>query len=109
MAKKRVKATSSTSSNLDIPEDEQWRLINESGILKTASEAAMPVPLAQTSKTVSLAEEVADAFLYITPFSFLLLMMEMYIYLSIYLSDLPDIVYTVLFTTNTARTQPWTR
>jgi hypothetical protein len=83
MAKKRVKATSSTSSNLHIPKDEQWRLINESGILKTASETAMSKLPAQTSKIVSLVEELADAFLYITPFSFLLLMMEMYIYLSI--------------------------
>jgi hypothetical protein len=85
MAEKGVKATSSTSSNLHIPKDEQWRLINESGILKTASETKPPT---QSSKTVSLAEEVADAFLYITPFSFLLLMMEMYIYLSKYVISL---------------------
>jgi hypothetical protein len=90
MAKKRVKATSSTSSNLHIPKDEQWRLINESGILKTASETPVSKQPAhwQASETVSLAEEVADAFLYITPFSFLLLMMEMYIYLSISLISL---------------------
>lgn len=55
----------------DIPEHEQWRLIEESGVLKKVKEA-------EREESPLLAEEIADAFLLITPISFLLLMMEMY-------------------------------
>ncbi|KAG5716533.1 hypothetical protein E4T56_gene16328 [Termitomyces sp. T112] len=63
----------------DIPEEEQWRLINKSGVLKKLKTA--PEPRMEDMKTLDpLAEEILNATLYIIPISFLLLLMEILIH-----------------------------
>lgn len=59
----------------DIPEDEQWRLINESGILNKANSAHD-----REDESVPLAEEIFNAITIIIPISFLLLLMEILIH-----------------------------
>ncbi len=74
------------SEGLDIPEDEQWRLIQESGVLNQiplekppgGSTAFHPPPADVQDEDSSLSDEIFNAILYIIPFSFCLLMMEMY-------------------------------
>lgn len=57
-----------------IPEDEQWRLVNESGILKKIKD----IPPEDTDEGLPpLAEEIFNAIVLIMPMSFLLLLMEM--------------------------------
>jgi hypothetical protein len=77
---KHRRATSKTpepSQKLEIPEDEQWRLINETGILKEA----IPKPNAPTiEEETSLAEEMFGTVTLIIPFSFLLLMFDMCVF-----------------------------
>ncbi|KAH0587475.1 hypothetical protein H2248_006257 [Termitomyces sp. 'cryptogamus'] len=64
----------------DIPEEEQWRLINKSGVLKKLKTA--PEPRMEDMKTLDpLAEEILNATLYIIPISFLLLLMEMCVFI----------------------------
>jgi hypothetical protein len=68
-------------SMTEIPEEEQWRLVNESGILgKVSSTPRKQVPNDEDEPTI-LAEEIFSAALLIIPFSFLLLMMEMFVLL----------------------------
>ncbi|KAF5393685.1 hypothetical protein D9757_000105 [Collybiopsis confluens] len=58
---------------IDISEQEQWRLINESGVLhKIADQTPNPEPL-----PYSLIDEILDTSLFIIPFWSLLLLMEM--------------------------------
>jgi hypothetical protein len=65
-------------SGLEIPEDEQWRLINSTGVLKQAIPRQTATPTtADLEKGLSLADEIFNTGLLITPFSFLLIMMEM--------------------------------
>lgn len=64
------------NEKLDIPDDEQWRLINESGLLKKL-DAASPELSTEAPDEISLGDEVFDAALLVIPFSFLLLMMDM--------------------------------
>jgi hypothetical protein len=66
---------------LEIPEDEQWRLINSTGVLKQAVPSTPAA--ADSEKGISLADEIFNATLLITPFSFLLIMMEMCVVFSV--------------------------
>ncbi|KIY73675.1 hypothetical protein CYLTODRAFT_416706 [Cylindrobasidium torrendii FP15055 ss-10] len=80
-----TKASEPSIQDMEIPEEEQWRLINESGILSE-------VPLARPEgghrveekedvpEEEVFAEEVFDAVLYIVPFSFCLLLMEILVH-----------------------------
>ncbi|KAF8915960.1 hypothetical protein CPB85DRAFT_389537 [Mucidula mucida] len=76
------------SEGLDIPEDEQWRLIQESGVLNQiplekppgGSTAFHPPPADVQDEDSSLSDEIFNAILYIIPFSFCLLMMEILIH-----------------------------
>ncbi|KAF8741139.1 hypothetical protein AX14_005735 [Amanita brunnescens Koide BX004] len=67
------------NEKLDIPDDEQWRLINESGLLKKL-DAASPELSTEEPDEISLGDEVFDAALLVIPFSFLLLMMDILIH-----------------------------
>ncbi|KAJ7095298.1 hypothetical protein B0H15DRAFT_828932 [Mycena belliarum] len=58
--------------SINIPQEEQWRLINDSGVLKKVE---IPSPAG-----ISLGEELFNAVLFITPFTFLLLLMDVLIY-----------------------------
>lgn len=77
-----TKASEASIQEMEIPEEEQWRLINESGIL---TEVPLVRPEGghrveekeEAPEEESFAEEVFDAILYIVPFSFCLLLMEM--------------------------------
>lgn len=71
MAKRRA------DDGLSIAEDEKWRLIKEAGVLQHSELSDESEP------EIPLAEEIVDALLYITPCSFLLLLMEMYVQLKL--------------------------
>lgn len=66
----------SSSDMTDIPEEEQWRLFNESGALKKLQ----TTPEHIGSSDMPLVEEILNATLYIIPISFLLLLMEMCVF-----------------------------
>ncbi|SJL01939.1 uncharacterized protein ARMOST_05263 [Armillaria ostoyae] len=91
MANKRktanAKEPSSTTAKIpskpliQLSEEEQWRLINESGVLHQVA-AAEGAPSSEGIKQGKeedspLAEEIFDAVVLIIPFTFLLVMMEM--------------------------------
>jgi hypothetical protein len=72
-----VSESDSREPLIELSEEEQWRLINESGILNKAGVSDKPtVPLAVPES--DFADEVFNAILLIIPFSFALLLMEMY-------------------------------
>jgi len=81
MARNR-KANADTSSssespqNLEISEEEQWRLVNETGILKRAIPPSSAVVEVEEQEDTPLAEEIFNSVTLIIPFSFLLLMFE---------------------------------
>lgn len=78
--KLRREATASSAQSaepLDIPESEQWRLINESGILNSAPGPTGSEVQELEEEETPLAEEIFNSVIMIIPFSFLLLMMEM--------------------------------
>ena len=68
---------------IDITEDEQWRLINQSGILQNpalvqGSRVESTVDVEE--EEISLCDEIFNAVMLIIPFSSLLLLMEMYVF-----------------------------
>ncbi|KIM90705.1 hypothetical protein PILCRDRAFT_59483 [Piloderma croceum F 1598] len=77
----RRKATTKTPEppqELEISEDEQWRLINETGILKEAIPRRNTATL--DSEDTPLAEEIFGAVTLIIPFSFLLFLFDILIH-----------------------------
>lgn len=70
---------------IEISEEEQWRLINESGVFKIPRpdqpDQKLPIPPTSDDNTdnPTFGEEIFNTILYVVPFSFLLLMMEMYV------------------------------
>jgi hypothetical protein len=97
MAKKSSKTASSSASGvkpsslsdatprkplIEISEEEQLRLIEQSGVLKKFKGATEGENSALVTEYIEeklpLPEEIFNASLFIVPFSFLLLMMEMY-------------------------------
>lgn len=74
--KAKNKTSSNAPSGLEISEEEQWRLINQSGILKQA----IPRPRieeVQEEEDTSLGDEIFNSITMIVPFSFCLLLFEM--------------------------------
>jgi hypothetical protein len=79
---------------IEIPEDEKWRLINQTGILKSAALNSEPSTEslqgpALEEETLSTGDEIFNAILLIIPFSAILLLMEVYavaLPLSVYLN-----------------------
>ena len=57
----------------EIPKDEQWRIIQESGVLKSIGRDAKP----NMSQELDTLDRVFDTVLFVIPFSFLYLMMDM--------------------------------
>ncbi|KAJ7276290.1 hypothetical protein B0H12DRAFT_1199092 [Mycena haematopus] len=74
----RSKPKSPKSKLVEISEDEQWRLINESGVLKSGALKAVPSPSDDAGS--SLGEEIFSASLLIIPCTSLLLLMQILIY-----------------------------
>lgn len=67
---------------IEITEDEQWRLINQSGILQNRALGQEPRDESAVfleGEDLSLCDEIFNAVLLIIPFSSLLLLMEMYV------------------------------
>jgi hypothetical protein len=58
---------------IEIPEEEQWRIIKQTGILDAAQLQAQRVG----EERITLGDEIFNAVLLIIPFSSLLLLMEM--------------------------------
>jgi len=77
----------------DVPEDEQWRLVNESGILHKVSSIPTTQATNDEDDVTPLVEEIFGAVLLIIPFSFLLLMMEMFVSFSPCVLTLTDIFF----------------
>jgi hypothetical protein len=69
-------AEASQAPLIDIPEAEQWRIINETGVLHKLKESDTEKQMRDTEGT-TLADELFNALLYTIPFSSLLLLMEM--------------------------------
>jgi hypothetical protein len=61
---------------VDIPEDEQWRIINQTGILDRVQEADR-ASRAASHEPITLVDEFFNTLLYAIPFSSLLFLMEM--------------------------------
>lgn len=72
---KTVDETVQPANNIQISEEEQWRLINQTGILKDAM--PRPSPVVEEEEGLSFGDEIFNAIILIIPFSFLLLMFEM--------------------------------
>ncbi|KAF5387887.1 hypothetical protein D9615_000338 [Tricholomella constricta] len=73
----QVDSSEEPTGTTEIPEDEQWRLINDSGILNK-----LTIPRANDSdeEALPLAEEIFNAIVMIIPISSLLLLMEILIH-----------------------------
>ncbi|KAJ6516004.1 hypothetical protein C8R45DRAFT_1049479 [Mycena sanguinolenta] len=79
MRPRTSKPTQSPKAPLvEISEDEQWRLINQSGVLKT--DALRAVNSSTDKESLSLGEEIFSASLLIIPCASLLLLMQILIY-----------------------------
>lgn len=78
---KEEEEESSDSGGLELTEEEQWRLVNETGILKKlAAEPSRPAPRPsdEDEEDVSpFAEEIFQTTCFAIPMSFMLLLMEM--------------------------------
>lgn len=60
---------------IEIPEDEKWRLIRQSGLLKDLQ----PPDVEDDDEVFPLAQEIFNCAVLVVPFSFFLLMMEVYV------------------------------
>lgn len=78
-------ASASRSTAIDIPEEEQWRIIEQTGILKQAGTSGSKVPAegddGEDYEISPLADEIFRALYLAIPMSFMLLLMEMYVFI----------------------------
>ncbi|CCM05648.1 uncharacterized protein FIBRA_07878 [Fibroporia radiculosa] len=74
--KSKTQDTTSEPGLLDLSEDEQWRIVNQTGILKKLSSSERE-QRTEDEERVDFGDEVFNATLFIIPMSFLLLLMEM--------------------------------
>jgi hypothetical protein len=77
--KAKTKKTSTTlpEEHIEIPKVEQWRLINDTGILKQPIPSPRPTLASEDQEDTQLGAQIFNSIILIIPFSFLLLMMEM--------------------------------
>ncbi|KZT12712.1 uncharacterized protein LAESUDRAFT_808266 [Laetiporus sulphureus 93-53] len=71
---------SSPSGLLELSEDEQWRILNETGILKKYPRSSENNAEAEAVDSPGLADEVFNATLFIIPMSFMLLLFEILVH-----------------------------
>lgn len=77
MTRKNTKSPKKSPSNQpEISEEEQWRIINETGLLKQLSTSQRTPRVEEGEEGTPFAEEILDAMLLIAPFTFLLVMMD---------------------------------
>ncbi|KAI0366400.1 hypothetical protein BV20DRAFT_1046216 [Pilatotrama ljubarskyi] len=86
-AKQHAAEEASKTTAVDIPEDEQWRIIKETGILKQVSSGAATKNGAQAEgeededyEISPLADEIFRALYLVIPMSFMLLLMEILVH-----------------------------
>ncbi len=84
--KNQGKAAPSKGQEVDIPEAEQWRIIQESGILKQIPKDPKTTKTADAADGEEddlspFAEEVLNSMMLIIPMSFMLLLMDVYVVL----------------------------
>ena len=91
---------------VELSEEEQWRLVRESGVLKKLSADAAERE-ANLETSLSLGDEIFNAALLIIPFSSLLLLMEMYVARCCGVSVV-DMLSTALFDNSTVKRRLWT-
>lgn len=78
MARKNAKSTKNPpSSQPEISEEEQWRIINETGLLKQLPTSPRTIRGEEGVEETPFAEEILNSMLLIAPFTFLLVMMDM--------------------------------
>lgn len=76
MARKNAKGPKNSPSNQpEIPEQEQWRIINETGLLNQLPNSTNIARVEE--EETPFAEEILNAMLLIAPFTFVLVMMDM--------------------------------
>ncbi|KAJ8590308.1 hypothetical protein M405DRAFT_816436 [Rhizopogon salebrosus TDB-379] len=82
MARKRqtTQTVPAQKPPVEISEDEQWRLIQESGVLKKISDTPKPEEAVGNGEPLPLAEEIFNAVVLIMPFTFFLVMMDILIH-----------------------------
>jgi hypothetical protein len=80
MAKKRQTTQAETTPVqkplVEISEDEQWRLIEQTGVLRKISDTRKPVET-DNVEPLPLADEIFNAIVFIMPLTFFLIMMDM--------------------------------
>lgn len=96
MKRRAGKVNAERDKNLEIPEDEQWRIVEQSGVLRRAStktqadrisspNISSSEPTNETGEELSeddpnyFCDEIFNSILMIIPFSFLLLLMDVYV------------------------------
>jgi len=77
MACKNAKSTKNPpSSQPEISEEEQWRIINETGLLEQLPTSPRTIRREEGVEETPFAEEILNSMLLIAPFTFLLVMMD---------------------------------
>lgn len=76
MARKNAKDTKSPSNQPEISEEEQRRIIDETGLLKQLPSSPRTTRVKKEEET-PFAEEILNALLLVAPFTFLLVLMDM--------------------------------
>lgn len=79
MAKKRQTAQTTPVQKplVEISEDEQWRLIEQTGVLRKVAETRKPKETTDNVEPLPLADEIFNAVMFIMPLTFFLIMMDM--------------------------------
>ncbi|KAG1806899.1 uncharacterized protein HD556DRAFT_1224841 [Suillus plorans] len=82
MAKKRqtTQTTPVQKPLVDISEDEQWRLIEQTGVLRKVAETRKPKETTDNVEPLPLADEIFNAVVFIMPLTFFLIMMDILIH-----------------------------
>ena len=65
-----------SDTSADIPEDEQWRLVSESGVLQGLV-SQVPEQERETVETLTFGDEIFNTLVFIIPFSTLYFCMDM--------------------------------
>ncbi|KAM5532426.1 hypothetical protein V8D89_013920 [Ganoderma adspersum] len=122
--KNQSKAASSKGEAIDIPEAEQWRIIQESGILKQIPKDSKTPKTKDEADSEEddlspFAEEVLNSMMLIIPMSFMLFLMDVLVhfqygrhpeYFSIFLDRIAPgvpIISVFIFYSNRHKAHPW--
>ncbi|KAG2135918.1 uncharacterized protein EDB93DRAFT_796751 [Suillus bovinus] len=82
MARKRqtTETTPEQKPLVEISEDEQWRLIEQTGVLRKISDTRKPGETTDDVERLPLADEIFNAVVFIMPLTFFLIMMDILIH-----------------------------